>query len=181
MSLFKENYDPSHVSFHHTDKNYRSLYKRYMLIHANDTKFNVASIAGSTAFVGGVTLLAIHTSWLLAFLGTLLIVLWMVAPRTRLRVQKKMTFVRQNGTDDYPYRTKHGPTIAWNLAETNSVYREAVTEWLSAVRTSDNISVKQEKWSKYLRETEKLVAEQTPGLEPDFEKLKILKQLMGSI
>lgn len=180
MSLISQPFNPMYVKFTHSDRDYSTLYKRHMEIHSGKLKNNWIGIVGAGSFIGGVAVLALTTTWLMAFLSLLLILLWIVAPRTRLRTQGIVVFLRQKGRDDYAYHNHHGPKINWNLVEDNEIYAEAVKDWLNAVRKSNSIVINKSKWIKFLDETEKLVTEKTinPELEPDFERLNTLKELM---
>ena len=178
MTLLSQPLDPMYVKFTNKDKDYDSIAKRYMKIHSGHTEYNWINITGAGLFTGAVATLALNMTWLMAFLGVLLILLWIIAPSTRVRTQKKLSFLRQRGSDSYAWRNKIGPDVTWSLARNNEIYGQAVSEWLAAVRISNNLVIHQSKWTQYLQDTERLVAGKTAGLEPDFERLKILKELM---
>ena len=179
MTLLSQPFNPMYVKFTHKDRDYSSLYKRYMIIHAGKTKVNWVGVIGAGLFAGGVVTLTLTTTWLMAFLSLLLILLWIVAPQTRIRNQKKRSFLRQNGKDDYRFGARSGPKVNWDLVENNVIYADAVKDWLNAVRRANSIVINQTKWTKFLDETEKLVGTALkPELEPDFERLNALKELM---
>ena len=179
MTLLSQPFDPMYVKFTHQNVNYNNLYKRHMIIHSGKTKVNWFGVIGAGLFAGGVATLTLTTTWLMAFLGVLLILLWIVAPQTRIRTQKKRSFLRQNRKDDYRLSVRSGPEVNWDLAENNEIYADAVKDWLNAVRVANSIVINQTKWTKFLDETEKLVGTTLKSeLEPNFEQLNTLKELL---
>lgn len=178
MMLLTEKYDPFYVRFISWNKNYSSTYERRMVIQREETQLSIRNNVVGGLFISGVTTLALATTWLTAFLGVLLILSWMIFPTTRPIVRKRLDFLRQKGKDDYAYHRRYGPAVSWDLAERNPIYREAVVEWLDAVRQANSLDIKDSEWRRYLRETEVLVAKQMPELAPNFEKLKILREIM---
>lgn len=175
MNIFKEPHNPNWFRLSELDNQYDYIYTKYISVQIGQEKLHWGK--ASIPLLSLAASIGLSFLWLPALLvNVLTILVWTLVPSVRpiqqltrrYRIQKG-----QNGVAKY-----YGPRIDWALCKHNELYAMAVYEWLEALRSSGTPSINLDDWNKYLRETANLVPKNDSRAKPDFEKIKILKEIM---
>lgn len=178
MNLFKEKFDPTQYAFWESDKNYPSLSKKYIVLQTGKSQVNVPGlISFGVLFAGSVGLSLLWMPILL--INAVIILCWIIWPSTRLINQERNDYFRSSGIPGQYLSKQFGPIINWNLYDADELYSDAVHEWFRAVRDSGDICIHEDEWSDYLDQTQSLTTHASASKRPDFEKLNLMKELMG--
>lgn len=178
MDILRQPFNREEYSFTFEHKGYSNIEKRFIHYPTGETKLNIWNTLIALGVVGlsvGLSLIAAP----LMLTSTLLLVLWIAVPKSRLITQKYIGRLHQNGIS-YTGPDLVGPAITWRKAS-NPIYKEAIADWLDEVRQANDIKINRQSWSKYFARLDKIVDEQDKMMlpsGPDFDKLKVLEELM---
>lgn len=178
MSLLKEKFDPTQYKLWESSKNYPSLSKRYIILQTGKSQVNAIGLVFFGALLAGSVGLSLL--WIpILLINAATILCWIVWPITRPINQKRDGYFRSSGTPGEYFSKQYGPTINWNLYDADELYSDAVHEWFQAVRDSGDVRIHEDQWSDYLNQTQSLTTRASASKRPDFEKLKLMKELMN--
>lgn len=178
MSILKEPYRSGAVATTYHDWDHDSIAEKKITIQSNENIFNLDRLLYALALLGVTA--GLSFLWLpFLLLNLLTIAVWSIFPKTRITTQRQSTYLVQDGHDDYCRKRHIAPNINWRLYNGNQIYKDAVIEWLDAVRLTDDVKINRDDWGEYLSKTASMVVESSgKNISPDWEKYKILKELM---
>ena len=178
MNLIKEPYDPNWFRFVEESREYTHIYKKFLIIQTGKAKVSADKMAWPLVIL--ITSVGLSFLWLpIVLVNALTILVWMLNPSGRPVEQISKAYLIQEGQRSAT--SLKGPAIDWALYERSELYASAVHEWIEALRYSHDPQINQSDWNGYLKEIAKLAPEleaSVSAIKPDFEKIKILKELM---
>lgn len=178
MNIIKEPYDPNWFRIEEEHTGYTHIYEKFLIIQTGKSKVSVSETIVPLIILAAS--IGLSFLWLpILLVNVLTILVWVIAPSLRPVQQISKRYLVQEGQRSAT--TILGPSIDWGLYKNSELYASAVHEWLEALRCSHDPQINQSDWSKYFREIAKLVPKIEASFhstKPDFEKIKILKELM---
>lgn len=170
MSILKEPYDPGYL---YQWKNSNLFPKHFVQIQLKETEPNWVSIGSSAIMLATFTGLS-FLWWPALLFNILILIAWVAFPSSRVIHHQRANYLVR---DEIRYAAQWKmPAIDYNACE-HPIYDDAVNDWIEAVRQSGDVSIHRDSWQKYLNQAKSLAGQQL-DLKPDFEKLKIIKELM---
>lgn len=176
MNIFKEPYTPGRVRTSGRWQDRSDIAETTMYIQTDNTEVNPNSLGPAIAML--VATIGISFAWWpILFLNIIALAIWTVFPATRPIWRERVGYQIQR------FGKTRGPEVNWDLYNKNSLYQDAVKEWLEAVRSSDNLMVNWSQWNKYLTRMERLAKgpDQEKVLVPNMEYLMQLEKAMGEL